>query len=137
MDGLPVTIRLIDPPLHEFLPSHDELLHDVTQSETHVADLQDRILALKERIAGNQQMLAAMDVLRAQTHRPELPRHDTQVQAIDDPHRPPERLSGRNSQPECRGGPETKDALRRRNHARAEPHARVCAAYGWASICLG
>ena len=26
MDGLPVTIRLIDPPLHEFLPSHDELL---------------------------------------------------------------------------------------------------------------
>ncbi|MBL0140998.1 MAG: pyruvate, phosphate dikinase [Betaproteobacteria bacterium] len=34
MDGLPVTIRLIDPPLHEFLPSHDELLHDVTQLET-------------------------------------------------------------------------------------------------------
>jgi pyruvate,orthophosphate dikinase len=27
MDGLPVTIRLIDPPLHEFLPSHDELPH--------------------------------------------------------------------------------------------------------------
>ena len=26
MDGLPVIIRLIDPPLHEFLPSHDELL---------------------------------------------------------------------------------------------------------------
>ena len=24
MDGLPVTIRLIDPPLHEFLPSHDD-----------------------------------------------------------------------------------------------------------------
>lgn len=24
MNGLPVTIRLIDPPLHEFLPSHDE-----------------------------------------------------------------------------------------------------------------
>ncbi|HEX2038207.1 MAG TPA: pyruvate, phosphate dikinase [Acidimicrobiales bacterium] len=26
MDGLPVTVRLLDPPLHEFLPSLDELL---------------------------------------------------------------------------------------------------------------
>ncbi|MDX1665000.1 MAG: pyruvate, phosphate dikinase [Candidatus Promineifilaceae bacterium] len=25
MDGLPVTVRLLDPPLHEFLPRHDEL----------------------------------------------------------------------------------------------------------------
>ena len=25
MDGLPVTIRLIDPPLHEFLPDYTEL----------------------------------------------------------------------------------------------------------------
>jgi len=31
MDGLPVIIRLIDPPLHEFLPAHDELLEDVTK----------------------------------------------------------------------------------------------------------
>jgi pyruvate, orthophosphate dikinase len=31
MDGLPVIIRLIDPPLHEFLPSHDELLVKVTE----------------------------------------------------------------------------------------------------------
>ena len=30
MDGLPVVIRLIDPPLHEFLPDHDELLEEVT-----------------------------------------------------------------------------------------------------------
>ncbi len=29
MDGLPVIIRLIDPPLHEFLPSHDDLVHDL------------------------------------------------------------------------------------------------------------
>ncbi len=29
MDGLPVIIRLIDPPLHEFLPSHDELVRDL------------------------------------------------------------------------------------------------------------
>ena len=31
MDGLPVIIRLIDPPLHEFLPSHDDLLVEVTR----------------------------------------------------------------------------------------------------------
>jgi pyruvate, orthophosphate dikinase len=27
MDGLPVTVRLLDPPLHEFLPSTEELAH--------------------------------------------------------------------------------------------------------------
>lgn len=34
MDGLPVIIRLIDPPLHEFLPSQEELLVDVTRMRT-------------------------------------------------------------------------------------------------------
>ena len=34
MDGLPVIIRLIDPPLHEFLPSQEDLLVDVTRMET-------------------------------------------------------------------------------------------------------
>jgi pyruvate,orthophosphate dikinase len=29
MDGLPVIIRLLDPPLHEFLPAYDELLQDL------------------------------------------------------------------------------------------------------------
>ncbi len=33
MDGLPVVIRLIDPPLHEFLPDHDELLEHVCKLE--------------------------------------------------------------------------------------------------------
>jgi pyruvate,orthophosphate dikinase len=31
MDGLPVTIRLIDPPMHEFLPSQEDLLVEVTE----------------------------------------------------------------------------------------------------------
>jgi pyruvate,orthophosphate dikinase len=31
MDGLPVTIRLIDPPLHEFLPSFEDLVKQVTE----------------------------------------------------------------------------------------------------------
>ncbi|MBS4022776.1 MAG: pyruvate, phosphate dikinase [Dethiobacter sp.] len=29
MDGLPVTIRLLDPPLHEFLPKHEDLLVEI------------------------------------------------------------------------------------------------------------
>ncbi len=34
MSGLPVIIRLIDPPLHEFLPSREELIREVTRYET-------------------------------------------------------------------------------------------------------
>jgi pyruvate,orthophosphate dikinase len=34
MRGLPVIIRLIDPPLHEFLPSLEELLVEVTRAQT-------------------------------------------------------------------------------------------------------
>ncbi len=36
MDGRPVTVRLIDPPMHEFLPSHEELLKEVTVLETKI-----------------------------------------------------------------------------------------------------
>ena len=38
MDGLPVVIRLIDPPLHEFLPSPDELIEKVTRLRTQRED---------------------------------------------------------------------------------------------------
>ena len=31
MEGLPVTIRLLDPPLHEFLPNLEDLLVEVTR----------------------------------------------------------------------------------------------------------
>lgn len=34
MDGRPVTIRLIDPPLHEFLPAETDLVADVTRLES-------------------------------------------------------------------------------------------------------
>ncbi len=33
MEGLPVTVRLLDPPLHEFLPPRDELLRELTEME--------------------------------------------------------------------------------------------------------
>jgi pyruvate,orthophosphate dikinase len=34
MDGLPVVVRLIDPPLHEFLPNRDGLIEEVVRYET-------------------------------------------------------------------------------------------------------
>jgi pyruvate,orthophosphate dikinase len=35
MDGLPVTIRLLDPPLHEFLPDRTELAVRIASAEAH------------------------------------------------------------------------------------------------------
>ncbi len=56
MDGLPVIIRLIDPPLHEFLPSYEELLVEVTE------------LRLKgdqpEKLAEKEAMLRAVSAMR-------------------------------------------------------------------------
>jgi pyruvate,orthophosphate dikinase len=50
MDGLPVIIRLIDPPLHEFLPSLEELLVEVT--EMRVKGKAGPALEEKERLLG-------------------------------------------------------------------------------------
>jgi pyruvate, orthophosphate dikinase len=45
MDGLPVTIRLIDPPLHEFLPDFTELSVEVArQQDAGEVDEHDRVL---------------------------------------------------------------------------------------------
>ena len=44
MDGLPVVVRLLDPPLHEFLPDHQELLHELADLKLrlqHLATLQE------------------------------------------------------------------------------------------------
>jgi pyruvate,orthophosphate dikinase len=38
MEGLPVTIRLLDPPLHEFLPSQIELLDELREAREHHPD---------------------------------------------------------------------------------------------------
>lgn len=49
MHGLPVTIRLLDPPLHEFLPKSDEELAEVaTAMGADPELLRDRALALEE-----------------------------------------------------------------------------------------
>jgi pyruvate,orthophosphate dikinase len=47
-EGYPVVIRLIDPPLHEFLPSYEELLVDVTRLEATNGDQQE--LAHKRKL---------------------------------------------------------------------------------------
>jgi pyruvate, orthophosphate dikinase len=68
MDGLPVTIRLIDPPLHEFLPSHDELLHEVTELETRIeiADGTGDPLGLAGTLAQKKKVLGVVEAMREQ-----------------------------------------------------------------------
>jgi pyruvate,orthophosphate dikinase len=56
MDGYPVIIRLIDPPLHEFLPSHDELLQTVTELRVSGDD--------PRQLAEKQKLLAAVEGMR-------------------------------------------------------------------------
>jgi pyruvate, orthophosphate dikinase len=49
MAGLPVTVRLLDPPLHEFLPHSDDIIGEVAASMgVSVARLRRRIAALSE-----------------------------------------------------------------------------------------
>lgn len=48
MDGLPVIMRLIDPPMHEFLPSREELIEQVTR--LRCTDPNSPELAEKERM---------------------------------------------------------------------------------------
>lgn len=50
MEGKPVTIRLIDPPLHEFLPSHETLIRETTELKTriHLQQAEESVAALYE-----------------------------------------------------------------------------------------
>jgi pyruvate,orthophosphate dikinase len=49
MAGLPVTIRLLDPPLHEFLPHKEEEFEDVARAAgTNIKKLRARAIALHE-----------------------------------------------------------------------------------------
>jgi len=49
MEGLPVTIRLLDPPLHEFLPQKDEEIAEVAKvAGSTPAKLRARLIALHE-----------------------------------------------------------------------------------------
>ena len=49
MNGLPVTVRLLDPPLHEFLPKNESEIQDVSNSlELPVKEVESRINELHE-----------------------------------------------------------------------------------------
>ena len=64
MDGLPVIIRLLDPPLHEFLPKHEDLLVEVTRlrlgygKTRKLASVNPKLLKEKE------ELLALVEELR-------------------------------------------------------------------------
>lgn len=92
MDGLPVTIRLIDPPLHEFLPNSDNLIREMSALETrlslHSGDEPQMTQDLAERVTmfdkieelHEQNPMLGLRGVRLGIHMPELVR--MQVRAI-------------------------------------------------------
>ncbi len=51
MEGKPVTIRLIDPPLHEFLPNYETLLRETTELKTRIVHGHDELAdVLEEKV---------------------------------------------------------------------------------------
>ena len=47
MDGLPITVRLLDPPLHEFLPSTEELV--IKKATIGLTDTEEKLLRAAEQ----------------------------------------------------------------------------------------
>jgi pyruvate,orthophosphate dikinase len=66
MDGLPVTIRLIDPPLHEFLPSRDELNKTVTELEMRIKLNDGDPVALERELHAKRKVLESVEALTEQ-----------------------------------------------------------------------
>jgi pyruvate,orthophosphate dikinase len=66
MDGLPVTIRLLDPPLHEFLPSIEELMNEINRLKEF-----SQVLSALEQLPGT---LTIMD--------PELHKHVPSIETV-------------------------------------------------------
>ncbi len=63
MAGKPVTIRLIDPPLHEFLPSHETLVRETTELKTRL-QLQPANDADKAKYEEKMKMLAEVEAMK-------------------------------------------------------------------------
>src|SRR5262249_5325013 len=88
----PVTIRLIDPPLHEFLPSRDEIKGEIAELETRIKANVEGAQAAERELAAKRKVLERVDALREQNpmlglrgvrlglHRPDLVR--MQMRAI-------------------------------------------------------
>ncbi|MFC0504008.1 pyruvate, phosphate dikinase [Micromonospora costi] len=64
MDGLPVTVRLIDPPLHEFLPPLEQLAVDVAVAQERGEDVakEEALLAAVRRMHEENPMLGLRGV---------------------------------------------------------------------------
>ena len=59
MEGLPVIIRLLDPPLHEFLPNHEELMLEINDLKLKAAD--EKLIEEKERLLHRVESLREMN----------------------------------------------------------------------------
>ena len=57
MEGLPVTIRLLDPPIHEFLPSEEELAHEI-----------DHLKELRQTVEGMEDLPDTLKILDPELH---------------------------------------------------------------------
>ena len=77
MDGLPVTVRLLDPPLHEFLPSVEELR--IKEATTGLDSEEKKLLAAAESWAEHNPMIGTRGV-RLGVVKPEL--YGMQVRAL-------------------------------------------------------
>jgi pyruvate,orthophosphate dikinase len=77
MDGLPVVVRLLDPPLHEFLPDVSEML--VAQAKDELDDLGEQLLDAAQRLQEHDPMLGVRGI-RLGVIRPEVYR--AQVRAL-------------------------------------------------------
>ncbi|MBV6459341.1 MAG: Pyruvate, phosphate dikinase [Fimbriimonadaceae bacterium] len=69
MEGLPVTVRLIDPPLHEFLPSHETLVRETTELKVRLGILppdDDTTETMRLQFEEKMKLLAEVEAMREQ-----------------------------------------------------------------------
>ena len=82
MEGLPVTIRLLDPPLHEFMPGAEEVAQDLERARIEQTDNLDELEHTLDRIhslAETNPMLGTRGVRLGVLH-PEI--YEMQIRAI-------------------------------------------------------
>ena len=66
MDGYPVVIRLIDPPLHEFLPSFEDLTSEIADIRIKLNAGDGDAAALEAALAEKSEMLERVEALKEQ-----------------------------------------------------------------------
>ena len=79
MEGYPVTIRLLDPPLHEFLPNPEELAGRIAQMPGDEAAAQEPVLARARELAEVNPMMGHRGVRVGVTY-PEI--YEMQIKAV-------------------------------------------------------